>query len=219
MPADGAPGPRIAARTQALLAAAVGVVVALATSLVLGLPLTVLVGWIVAALVWLVAVWLDLRGKDAQQTAAWALREDPTRTTADLLLLAAAVVSLVAVGSVLVSANRHSGINQDLRVGLALLSVVVSWSVVHTVYALRYAALYYGGRAAGGVDFGEADAPDYADFAYLAITIGMTFQVSDTTLETKELRRTALRHALLAYVFGTGLLATAVNLAVSLSTR
>jgi uncharacterized membrane protein len=66
------------------------------------------------------------------------------------------------------------------------------------------------------VDFNEDDAPDYRDFAYLAFTIGMTFQVSDTTLQTSEIRRTALRHALLSYVFGAVVIATTINLVAGL---
>jgi uncharacterized membrane protein len=89
---------------------------------------------------------------------------------------------------------------------------------VHTVFTLRYANLYYSGKA-GGIDFNQPDLPTYTDFAYLAFTIGMTFQVSDTSLRSGIIRRTALRHALLSYLFGTGILATTINLVASLSSR
>jgi uncharacterized membrane protein len=71
----------------------------------------------------------------------------------------------------------------------------------------------------GGVDFNERAPPCYTDFAYLAFTIGMTFQVSDTDLQTREFRRVALCHALLSFVFGTGILATTINLVASLSSK
>jgi uncharacterized membrane protein len=90
--------------------------------------------------------------------------------------------------------------------------------MVHTVFMLRYAQLYYAGEQ-GGIDFNQADPPTYTDFAYLAFTIGMTFQVSDTPLRSKVIRRTALRHALLSYLFGTGILATTINLVASLSSK
>ena len=105
-----------------------------------------------------------------------------------------------------------------LRIGLALASVVLSWGMVHTIFTLRYAHLYYDGTS-GGVDFNDSGPPTYADFAYLAFTFGMTFQVSDTALTSQPIRRTALRHGLLSYLFGTGILATSINLVVSLGSR
>ena len=77
-------------------------------------------------------------------------------------------------------------------------SVALAWASVHTVFTTRYARIYYTGPDEG-VDFNEDDPPRYSDFAYLAFTIGMTFQVSDTDLKTKEIRATALKHALLSY--------------------
>jgi uncharacterized membrane protein len=93
---------------------------------------------------------------------------------------------------------------------LGVLSVVLAWGVVHTVYTLRYADIYY--RTGGGIDFNDDPMPDYRDFAYLAFTIGMTYQVSDTSLQTKTIRRTALRHSLLSYLFGTAIIAVMVNI-------
>src|SRR6202011_6336534 len=132
---------------------------------------------------------------DAAGTAARSQHEDPSRATADLLLLGASLVSLLAVGLVLVRASHLQGLDKGLVVGASVLSVVLAWGIVHTVYTLRYARLYYRGSP-GGVSFNEDDPPVYLDFAYLALTIGMTFQVSDTDLQSKEIRRLALRHAL-----------------------
>jgi uncharacterized membrane protein len=98
---------------------------------------------------------------------------------------------------------------RGLLTALALASVALAWTSVHTVFALRYARLYYS-PPDGGIDF-HGEAPDYRDFAYLALTIGMTFQVSDTDLVGKPVRRVALHHALLSYVFGTGIVAITVS--------
>jgi uncharacterized membrane protein len=87
--------------------------------------------------------------------------------------------------------------------------------MIHTVYALRYAEIYYRDPV-GGVDFGDTKSPVYADFAYLAFTLGMTFQVSDTTLSRREFRAAALRQALLSYLFGTIIIATTINLIAGL---
>jgi uncharacterized membrane protein len=103
-----------------------------------------------------------------------------------------------------------------IAVGVVLASVFVSWILVHTVFTLKYARLYYSGRA-GGIDFNEPDDPQYTDFAYLSFTIGMTFQVSDTNLESKQIRRTALRHAWLSFPLGAVIIATAINLVAGLA--
>jgi uncharacterized membrane protein len=86
---------------------------------------------------------------------------------------------------------------------------------VHTVFTLRYAELYYADEP-GGLDFHGDGEPTYHDFAYLAFTIGMTFQVSDTEVTAREFRKTILRHALLSFVFGATVIATTVNLVASL---
>jgi len=83
------------------------------------------------------------------------------------------------------------------------------------VYTLRYADLYY--QHEGGLDFNQTEEPDYRDFAYLAFTIGMTYQVSDTNLRLKAVRRTALRHALLSYLFGAVIIAMTINIVASLA--
>jgi uncharacterized membrane protein len=85
---------------------------------------------------------------------------------------------------------------------------------VHTVYVVRYARLYYSAPE-GGIDF-HGEQPDYTDFAYLGLTIGMTFQVSDTDLTGKRVRRIALHHALTSYVFGTVIVAITVSSTASL---
>lgn len=92
---------------------------------------------------------------------------------------------------------------------------MLSWAVVHTTFVLRYTRLYYTGQD-GGVDFNQPEPPAYLDFAYRAFTIGMTFQVSDTTIQAGAIRRTVLRHALLSYLFGTVIIATSINLVAGL---
>ena len=103
-----------------------------------------------------------------------------------------------------------------LEAGLALVSVFVSWTLVHTVFTLKYARRYYSGTA-GGIDFNGTGAPDYPDFAYLAFTIGMTFQVSDTNIRSRPIRRTALRHAWLLFPLGAVIIATSINLVSGLA--
>ncbi|GIG59581.1 hypothetical protein Lfu02_39530 [Longispora fulva] len=176
----------------------------------------VLIAWDVLAAVFSVWIWWTVWGLDPTSTAGHARREDPGREVADLVLVVAALASLVAVGVVLVSAGHAHGAARYLRAGFAVASVVVSWILVHTVFALKYARLYYSGEA-GGIEFNEEDEPQYTDFAYLAFTIGMTFQVSDTNLKTKEIRRTALHHAWLSFPLGTVIIAASINLIAGLA--
>jgi uncharacterized membrane protein len=173
-------------------------------------------GWDIAALIFVSWMWHSLWSLDAADTAEQARRENPRRAAADTLLISASVASLIAVGLVLARAGHGNGLTKGLLAGLSVASIVLAWSVVHTVYSLRYAKLYYAGTT-GGVDFNTHAAPCYIDFAYLALTIGMTFQVSDTDLKTTDIRRTALRHALLSYAFGTLIIATTINLVAGLT--
>jgi uncharacterized membrane protein len=169
------------------------------------------VGWCAAALTFCVLTYANIRGRDAAQTAAMAARDDPSPTIADILILLANVASLIAVAVLLVQANSSHGAKQALLAALAVASVAVSWALVHTLYMLRYAVLYYSGTV-GGINFNQDDPPSFRDFGYLAFTIGMTYQVSDTNLENSRIRGVALRHALFSFVFGSLILATMVNL-------
>jgi uncharacterized membrane protein len=105
-----------------------------------------------------------------------------------------------------------------LLIGVALLTVVLSWTVINTDYTLRYAHLHFRYKP-GGITFGTEDGqqhPSYRDFTYVAFTIGMCYQVSDTTLRDPRIRRTALGHALLSYVFAVVIIAGSVNLIAGL---
>ncbi len=176
-----------------------------------------LVAWDAASALLLVWTWRLVWRLTPAQTASYAARESPGRGNTDLLLLCGSVISLVAVGIVLVRASHETGLNKGLLVGVAVLSIVLAWSTVHTVYTLRYASLYYrDADERGDVDFNDSAAPCYPDFAYLALTIGMTFQVSDTALKSNAFRRLALRHALLSYMFGVLIIAATINLIAGL---
>jgi uncharacterized membrane protein len=178
----------------------------------------VLAGWDGAALTFLASVWLSVGGADAARTEEFATREDLTRDTARALLLAAAAASLVSVVFALHLAGLEEGSERAVLVGVAAVTVSVSWTVLNTVFSLRYAEEYYRGPESG-IDFGGAppsDRPDYRDFAYIAFTIGMTYQVSDTNLRNRRIRRSVLFHAFLSYLFGVIIVAAAVNIVAGL---
>ena len=191
--------------------AVLGVVTALIAWLFVTWQLAILVGWDVAAGAVLAVSWHVIGRCDAERTAYLSTIEDETRTTARVLVVHASLVSLLGVVFALHRASQEpDGWLRYLLVGTALVTVITSWTLVNTIFTLRYAHLYYDGPD-GGIDFGDDGPPDYKDFAYLAFTIGMTYQVSDTALQTRRIRRTALQHSLTSYVFGVVIVAMTLN--------
>ena len=174
----------------------------------------VLLPWDAVAAAFCIWMWITLHDADAEATKRHATADDDSRPVADLILISASLASLPGVGLALLKASGQSGDARWITILVAVVTVTLSWLAVHTVFTVRYAHLY--GVEGGGIDFNAKEAPDYGDFAYLAFTIGMTYQVSDTTLTSKKIRRTALRHAALSYVFGIAVIATLINVVASL---
>jgi uncharacterized membrane protein len=204
----------------------VGVAAGVLTGLSMGWTYAASIGFDVAALIFLTWTGVAVGRMDATQTALHATREDPTRRTTRLIVLAACVASLGGVGFLLVRAAGEQGAQRAWVAALGVGSVAVSWLVVHGLFTLHYAELYYSGGGdprepgtgkAGGIDFGLDSPPRYGDFAYLAFTVGMTYQLSDTPVTTRELRASVLRHALLSYLFGALIIGASVNFVVSLA--
>jgi uncharacterized membrane protein len=191
-----------------------GVVTAVAVGLTGNAAYAPSLGWAAASLIYLVWVWSVIGRLSSAATAAHAAREDSGRAASDALVLAATLASFGGVVLILLDAGSAEGIAKAGIIAVALGSIALSWFLVHTLFTLRYAFLYY--RDRGGVDFNQDNGPSYRDFAYLAFTLGMTFQVSDTSLKTDAFRSTALRHALLSYLLGTIVLATSINLVAGL---
>ena len=192
-----------------------GAVIGAVTSLFVPLPAAILAGWDAAVLVYLTWTWGTVLGLDPEVTARLARREDPSTAVAELVVLGAGVAMLVAVGFALVKAGQAHGGTKAYLVALGVLSVVLSWTVVHTVFALRYARAYYS-EPVGGIEFNEEEPPNYIDFGYYSFVIGMTFQVADTNITSKAIRRVTLRHALLSYLFGAVLLGLVINVVATL---
>ena len=206
--------PLTRARSRLAACVVIGVAVSVPLAVLTPWQVSVLGGWDATALAFILVVWLGLRDKDAAATEEVATREDDSRTAADLILIAASVASLIGVAFALVKAAAATGPAHALITAVAVVSVVLSWASVHAVFTLRYARLYYIGG--GGIDFHASERPDYGDFAYVALTIGMTFQVSDTDLNAKAIRRAAVRHALLSYLFGVVVIAMTINVVAGL---
>jgi uncharacterized membrane protein len=176
---------------------------------------SVLVGWDAGVALIIGWIFFSLWRLNPSQTKVEAIRVDPSVPLSEALVLTAGVAVLAAVGLLLVRAGSATGGEKAYLITLGVVSVALSWLLVHASFTLRYARTYYG-PPEGGIDFNEDDPPTYLDFAYLALTIGMTFQVSDTNLTSKAMRRVALIHALLSYLFGAVIVALVINVVSSL---
>ncbi|MFG1926359.1 DUF1345 domain-containing protein [Cryptosporangium sp. NPDC048952] len=191
-----------------------GAVVAIAAAASGAPDVAPLAGWTVAATTILVWVWRTSWPQDEAGTKRLAEAEARTRST-DTWVLLAAVASLAAVVWALVRSSGQQDAQGVAAVILSVLAVVLSWALVNTVFALKYARLYYL-DSDGGITFNQPDPPTYSDFAYLAFTIGMAFAMADNEPNTSAIRKVVLAHALLSYAFGTGVIAVAINLVTNL---
>jgi uncharacterized membrane protein len=199
-----------------LIAVVLGVAVALVVGNTVGWRFAI-AGWIVTAGVYVVWTRLLLGGLDADQTREYVTREDPTRWVADAVIVSASVASLGGVGYV-VAAGSRSGAGAVEAAVVGILTVAASWFAVHTLFSVHYARLYYSDEP-GGINFHDPEPPRFRDFAYVAFTVGMTFQVSDTEIGLTSIRATVLRHALLSYLLGAVVLAVTVNLIAGLGSK
>ncbi|HEY0120113.1 MAG TPA: DUF1345 domain-containing protein [Cellulomonas sp.] len=194
------------------VAAAVGVLVGAFLTWSSGVA-ALLGGWAAAGLVYVLWTLLVVVPMDAEATSEHALREVPTRVAAHAIILLAAFASLGGVAVVLVGGQAK---DKPVVMAAVLASVFASWAATHMTFALRYARMYYSAPV-GGIDFHQDARPQYTDFTYLAVTVGMSFAVSDTDLAAARFRRTAQVHALLSYLFGTVIVALLVNLVAGLN--
>lgn len=193
-------------------AVVVGAVAGAAVGVPTDAPLGVLAGIAVTAAFFVVAGWIVLWPMDAAATRRHARREDLRPVAEELAVVAAAVCGLVGIVVLLL------GSSDPAHAATALGGVFMAWAALHLMYATRYAYLYYP-ESAGGIDFNSEQPPAYRDFLYFSYNLGMTYQVSDTGVSGSAIRAMVLRHCLLSYVFGTSILATAINLVAGIVTH
>ena len=200
------------ARWRLLIAIIVGAGVVVPVALALNVIYAILLGWSVVALTFCTITWLAIFRMGADETRTHARREIPGEPTVFILLTLAALASLGGIAFLIFRPT-----NRIADAGVCLLVIISSWMTVQTMHVLRYAREYYATDPGSGMDFHSPDKPQYSDFAYVAFTVGMSFAVSDTDMNTSRMRRIALGHALLAYLFGTVFVAALVNILASLS--
>jgi uncharacterized membrane protein len=191
------------------IAAIVGVVAAVVVGPTAGWPYAPAAGWIVTATVYLIWAWTNTAAMSAEAIERVVQQMRPGRGPTDTIVLVSSIASLAGVGYLL-AASTAKGPDAAIAAVVGFCSVVASWLAVHTVYTLRYAVLYYT-EPVGGIEFEDDDRPTFADFAYVAFSIAVTYGVTDTALRSRSLRVTALQQAMVSYLFGTVILAITVQ--------
>lgn len=201
-------------KSRFLLALGAGVLLGLLVGWQISWLFVPLAIWDVTALIFSFSIWKDMHSCNGDQTETLAKREDMGKSVSDTIVTTAALMSIAAV--VVLITTKSGDTVPSLHIAFGLASVIISWATVHMLYAIRYACLYYEGHK-GGVDFNVTTKPTFLDFLYLAYTIGMTYQVSDTTFTSSAFRQAALGHALISFIFGATIIATTINLIVNLT--
>jgi uncharacterized membrane protein len=181
----------------------IAVVVTAFTDALLG----VLAGIASTAAVFDLTGWRALWPNDAKSTSRHARRDEFDPRLEEVVVVGWALAGLIAVALLLLLGKTEE---RPLVALLALAGVAMSWAGLHLMYAARYAYLFYSDPP-GGIDFNGNEPPAYRDFLYFSYNLGMTYQVSDTSVSNRTIRVVVLRHCLLSYVFGTVILATTIN--------
>ena len=172
-----------------------------------------IIGWDFGVAVYLLAALSAFRRADIARIRRQAALEDEGGVAILVLTATATLASLGAIVFELVSAGRDG--RDPLHLALAIMTIALSWAFIHTIFALHYAHEFHAQTRGGGLAFPGEGEPDYWDFLYFSLVIGMTSQVSDVAVTAKPLRRIVAAHGVVSFVFNTTLLALAVNIAAS----
>jgi uncharacterized membrane protein len=187
-------------------------------------PVQLMSAWVCFSLVDLILTWITLFTAHPQEITIIARKQDFSRFLVFLIILVASIVSLVAIVLLLRALPAPNERGYYYHIILSITSVTCSWILIHTLFTIRYAHLFYTSKKddaiekeyRGGLDFPNEKRPDYLDFAYFAFVIGMTFQVSDVTVSSGIIRRLVLLHGLISFLFNTTIVALIINIIAGL---
>ena len=177
--------------------------------------------WIAFAISHLIFSWVIILSYHPKDVKSIAKQEDWSGTFIFLFILVAAFIGLIAIIFLLKSIPEESKKGLSWHILLSVVSVFCSWSLIHTLFTLKYAHKYYSeGKQADddndsygeGLDFPKEKEPDFLDFAYFSFVVGMTFQVSDVQITSRRIRRISLLHAILSFVYNTLIVALSINI-------
>lgn len=208
---------RMDAHHRVMISLVAAIVTAFATFPSVSWPTAILLTWMVFSLAAIILMWITILSSHPKEVQRIAKLQDSSRAMIFGFVLTASIASLLAVYFLLKSAKGHSQHESD-HILLSITAVFVSWWLVHTIFTMRYAHMYYDTskddgtpRKGGGLQFPDDGLPDYLDFVYFSFVIGMTFQVSDVEISSKQIRRIAWQHGLISFIFNTAIVALSIN--------
>ncbi|MBP5972698.1 DUF1345 domain-containing protein [Brasilonema sp. CT11] len=210
-------------RHRLIISVGIGVLVCVLLPSWLRLPTRTLCAWNLGADCFLGLTWWIMFRATPQKMRRFAQLEYQGRVAILTLIIASACASVLAIGFLLTGNTKSlSTILLTLHVTLAVMTIISSWLLVHTIFAMQYARTYYQvdnsntEQIAGGLDFPNDEEPDYWDFLYFSFVIGMTSQVSDVQTISRSMRRLTLLHGILSFFFNTSILAMSINIIAAL---
>lgn len=176
----------------------------------------IMIGWDTFSLCMIVMSWITFSITTSQHIREQAKVQDSSKSLIFIIVLICTLASFLAVLLLLVT-KKDGNAGAAWRLPISIAGMLFSWLLIHTIFALKYAHIFYGNHAtkkdthAGGLEFPDDETPEYIDFAYFSFVIGMTFQVSDVEITTKKLRKVALFHSILSFGFNTIMIALTIN--------
>lgn len=183
----------------------------------------IMIGWDTFSFCMTIMSWITFSITTSQQIREQAKAQDSSRVLIFVTILISTLASFLAVLLLIISKKEFKN-TETLHLIIAIAGMVFSWFLIHTIFTFRYAHIFYGDHEekpnthAGGLEFPDDKRPDYLDFAYFSFVLGMTFQVSDVEVTSKRLRRFALFHGILSFIFNTVMIALTINIVAGLST-
>lgn len=181
-----------------------------------------MVGWDTFCISLIVLSLITFFSITSDQLCIQCSNQDESRIVIFFVVLIASLAGLLAVILIVIT-KSDDHVARLWELPIAIIGMISSWILVHTIFTFRYAHIFYGtdekdfGKPATGLDFPGKEEPDYLDFAYFSFVLGMTFQVSDISITSKKLRKIALLHSLISFSFNTVVVALTINVVAGLS--
>jgi uncharacterized membrane protein len=204
---------RVHGRWRLYVSVAIGAAVGFLAPLGLPVVASLLIGWDVAAGLYLAATWIVLATSTAEEARRWASDEDENPYVMLLLVVVIILASLTGIVMMLVGAGEHGGVSPVLGASLTGATLLLSWTMLHTIFTLHYAHVYFGApKDKPGIQFPGSTPVTHREFVYFGFCIGLTYQVSDTTVVDRRIRNLVTLQGVIAFFFNTVILALAISI-------
>jgi uncharacterized membrane protein len=182
----------------------------------------ILAGWNAGGWLYLVLVGIKMWQAEVEGIKREAGIERESRIVVLVVVIFGSIFTMLALFVQLMAIKSEHGIDRTLSIGLSVLTILLSWLLIHTVFAVYYAHEFHSEAkgasrgGGGGLKFPDDSTPDYLDFLYFSFVVGTTAQTSDVEVCSRAMRRVVMLHGILSFFFNTAVIALAVNLAAQL---